>query len=249
MPLEGVCFFAGFWMFKRSQQDVSDSSKHWYQDKYQHVLTQRNMLALIALVSLGAALMSVFTVMRLAPLKTVEPYLIQVEEKTGVTQRVIPLSRKDYAANQAVDRYFTALYIRMRESYNINVLRYNYNVVRLMSMPALFGQFRRAADAKNTTSIAARLGAFGQRDVRIRSMAFINNPPPKAGTKETATPAKIIQAAVTTVESTPNQPEKEERWTITITFEYADLNLNAEEQILNPLGYTVSSYQIQPEVE
>jgi type IV secretion system protein VirB8 len=238
-------------MFKRSQQDVSDGSKHWYQDKYQHVLTQRNMLALIAVISLIAAAMGVFAVMRLVPLKTVEPYLVQVEEKTGVTQRVIPLSRKDYAANQAVDRYFTATYIRMRESYNINILRYNYNVVRLMSMPGVFNRFRREVDPKKDDSIASRLGTFGQRDIRIRSMVYITNPAErnKAKSKSDAVQSKIIQANVTTTESSPNSPDKESRWVITVTFEYADLGLNQEEQILNPLGYTVSSYQIQPEIE
>jgi type IV secretion system protein VirB8 len=239
-------------MFKRSQRDVSDGSKHWYQDKYQHVLTQRNMLALIAVVALIAAAMSVLAVMRLVPLKTVEPYLVQVEEKTGVTQRVIPLSRKDYAANQGIDRYFTATYIRMRESYNINILRYNYNIVRLMSMASVFNRFRREVDPKKEDSIAARLGTFGQRDVRIRSMVYITNPSEKnksGKAKGESSQSKIIQANVTTIESSPNSPDKESRWVITVTFEYADLGLNQEEQILNPLGYTVSSYQIQPEIE
>lgn len=238
-------------MFKRSQQEVSDGSKHWYQDKYQHVLTQRNMLALIAVISLISAAVAALAVMRLVPLKTVEPYLIQVEEKTGVTQRIVPLSRRDYAANQAIDRYFTATYIRMRESYNINILRYNYNIVRLMSMPGVFSRFRRMVDPKDETSVTARLGTFGQRDVRIRSMVYINNPtaqnrPAKKGDNAEA---KIIQANITTVENSPNTPDKESRWVVTITFEYADLDLNQEEQTLNPLGYTVSSYQIQPEIE
>ena len=40
-------------MLKRSQKQVSENSQSWYQDKYQHVLTQRNVLALIALIALG----------------------------------------------------------------------------------------------------------------------------------------------------------------------------------------------------
>jgi type IV secretion system protein VirB8 len=239
-------------MFKRSQQDVSDGSKHWYQDKYQHVLTQRNMLALIAVVSLIAAAMAVFAVLRLAPLKTVEPYLVQIEEKTGVTQRVVPLSRKDYAANQAVDRYFTAMYVRMRESYNIHMLRYNYNVVRLMSMPGVFNKFRRDVDPKAESSPAMRLGNFGQRETRIRSMAYVTNPAEKSKTGKTkaaASQSKIIRADITTTESAANAVGKEERWIVTITFEYTDMNLNQDEQTLNPLGYTVTSYQIQQEIE
>lgn len=239
-------------MFKRSQKEVSDSSKHWYQDKYQHILTQRNILALISVVSLGVALIAVFAVLRLAPLKTVEPYLLQVDEKTGVTQRVDPISRKSYAADESVDRYFTSVYLRMHESYNPTVLRYNYNVVRLMSTPEIFRRYRNQFDATKDDSLAKRLGAYGQRDVRVRSMAYITNPADKRAGKKGAVEAsnsKIIRADITTTEVLPNAAEKEERWVVTITFEYKELDLNKDEQLINPLGYMVTSYQIQPETE
>lgn len=234
-------------MFKRKQQDVSDSSKHWYQDKYQHVLTQRNMLALIAVVSLFAAAAAAFAVFRLAPLKSVQPYLIQIDEKTGITQRVIPITREDYAASQAVDRYFTHTYLRLREAYNINTLRYNYNIVRLMSTREIFARFREQVNPANEDSISKRLGTLGQRDVKIRSMVYVTNPADRRAASSVTT-SKILQARITTIESTPNLPDRINYWIVTITFEYADLSLNTEEQLLNPLGYTVTSYQIQPEV-
>ena len=235
-------------MFKRKQQDVSDSSKHWYQDKYQHVLTQRNMLALIAVVSLFAAAVAAFAVFRLAPLKSVQPYLIQIDEKTGITQRVLPLTREDYAANQAVDRYFTSTYLRLRESYNINILRYNYNVLRLMSTSDIFRRFRAQVDPSNEESFAKRLGTFGQRDVKIRSLVYVTNPSDRRNASSVTT-GKALQARITTTEILPNQADKVSFWIVTINFEYADLSLNQEEQLLNPLGYTVTSYQIQPEIE
>lgn len=233
-------------MFKRTQNDVSDSSKHWYQDKYQHVLTQRNLLALIAIVSLFAAAVAVFAVMRLAPLKTVEPYLIEIEEKTGVTQKVNPLSRKDYVANQAVDRYFTAQYIRAREGFNYNALGYNYNIVKLLSTREVFGTFWSKDNPKLETSSAGRLGPFGLRDAKIRSMAYISNPVDSKNGAESTT-QKIMQVNVTVTQSTPNAQETEKKLIITITFDYAERGLDADEQLLNPLGYTVISYQVQEE--
>ena len=91
-------------MLKRTQRQVSDSSRHWYQDKYQHVLVQRNLLALISLISMAVALVAVFTVARLAPQKSVEPYLLQVDEKTGITRKVEPISRTELANSDAVNR-------------------------------------------------------------------------------------------------------------------------------------------------
>jgi type IV secretion system protein VirB8 len=234
-------------VFKRSQKDVSESSKHWYQDKYQHVLVQRNIFALIAICSLGAALIAVLAVARLAPLKSVEPYLLQVDEKTGITQKVEPLSRNEYAASEAIDRYFTSMYIRVRESYNFSILRYNYSIAQVMSAPNVFNNFRRAVDPSNPQSLAATLGTQGTRDVKIRSIAYIKNPPiPNEKTEET--PEKIIQARITTTDMMPNSAIVVQQWVVTINFEYASLDLNEENQLLNPLGYYVTSYQIQREI-
>ena len=233
-------------MFKRTQKEASDASQNWYQDKYQHVLTQRNVLALIALVALVTAMVAVLTVLRLAPLKSVEPYLLQIDPKTGITQKVNPVSRTDYAASEAIDRYFTSTYLRVRESYNPSILLYNYNIVRLMSTTGVFADYRRQLDATVEGSLAKHLGNFGRRDIKIRSMAYITNPSNRG--KAEATNSRILQARITTTDSLPNTPDVEQQWVVTITFEYADLAINEAEQLLNPLGYQVISYQIQREI-
>ncbi len=234
-------------VFKRTQKDVNNSSQHWYQDKYQHVLVQRNVLALVALGALLIALLCVAAVLRMAPLKSVEPYLVQIDEKSGLTQRVSPISRDEYAADESIDRYFTSLYLRARESYNFSMLRYNYNLVRIMSTQDVYRNFTKTVNTTNTQSLAATLGATGQRDLRIRSISYIQNPHVR-GVTESKTPSKIMQARITTVDSMPNAGDVVQQWVVTITFEYASLNLNEEEQLLNPLGYTVTSYQIQREI-
>lgn len=233
-------------MFRRSQKSVADGAGNWYQDKYQHVLTQRNILVLVALVSLVTAAASVLVILRMAPLKSVEPYLLEIDQKTGITQRVIPATRDDYAASPAVDRYFTSVYLRAREGYNINILRNNLNTIRLMSTPNLYYGFRRMIDPANETGFVKQLGAQGQRDVRVRSLAYVANP---ADSGASPSQTKIIQARITTLETMPNRPDRESRWVVTITFEYADLSLNQDDQLVNPLGYTVTSYQIQAETE
>lgn len=238
-------------MFKRSQKQVSEESQHWYQDQYQHVLTQRNLLALIALGALLIALFAVLTIMRLAPLKSVEPYLLQVDEKSGITQRVNPITRQEYIANEAIDRYWAATYITSRESYNTSIVLYNHNLVRLMSVPQVFQEYRRQVDASLPGSLAARLGSYGRRDVKIRSLAYITNPTEmvkKRKKDKNEREYKIIQARITTVDVRPNSPDVEENWVVTISFEYAKLAINESEQLINPLGFQVAAYQIQREI-
>lgn len=236
-----------FPLFKRSQRDVSDSSKHWYQDKYQHVLVQRNMLALLALVALVVALVAVFSVARLAPLKSVEPYLVQVDEKTGITRTVDTLSRNRIAADEKIDRYFVSLYVRTRESYNISVLRYNYNVIRVLSAIGVYNDFNEFVRPSNENSPAAKLGTLGQREVVINSMSYIVNPPMPNGQIE-VTPEKIMQVNFTTTDILPNAGDSSMKWVATVTFIYAKLSLNETDRMLNPLDFVVTNYQVQREL-
>ena len=195
----------------------------------------------------STAIVAVFGILRLAPLKSVEPYLLQIDEKTGITQKVEPISREQYAANESIDRYFTSQYIRVRESYNPSIVYYNYNIVRLMSTRNIFESYRKQVDASTEGSIAKKLGTSGRRDIKILSVIYITNPVAR-GKKAEASATKIMQARISTIDSTPNADDVVQNWLVTVTFEYANLNINEQEQLLNPLGYQVASYQIQREV-
>lgn len=233
-------------MFKRSAKSDASGTKHWYLDKYQQILVQRNILALICILAMGGCLVAVFAVYSLAPLKSVEPYLLKIDEKSGVVQKVEPVARNEYAANEAVDRYFVSKYIMARESYNPSILRYNYNMVRVMSTPDVFYLFRGSVDPNDPKSAAAILKGIGVRDIKFKSISYIKNPPIDG--KEEVTPTKIMQARFVANDRLPNAPEAPVHNVATVAFEYAILNLNEEEQLINPLGFTVTSYQVQREL-
>ncbi len=235
-------------MFKRSKQSDTNDTKHWYLDKYQQVVVQRNVLALITLLALAGGVIAVFAVYSLAPLKSVEPYLIKIDEKSGVVQKVEAVVRNTYAANEAIDRYFVSKYILARESYNPSILRYNYNMVRVMSTPEVFYMFRNVVDPSNEASPAAILKSSGVRDIKFKSMSYIQNPPIDSRSEEEVTPTKIMQARFIATDRMPNATEAPQHQVATIAFEYAILNLNDEEQLINPLGFTVTSYQVQKEL-
>lgn len=221
------------------------SSRDWASDKYQHVVVQRNLLALISLGALAIAVISVLSVYSLSPLKSVEPYLLTIDEKSGYTQRVEPVSRNQYASNEAIDRYFLSQYIYARESYTSSLLKYNTNVVRVMSAPDVFLRFRPTMDEKVATSLPAILKDLGRREIRIRSINYIQNPA-VAGSGAT-TPEKIAQVRFVVADTFSGNSLPAENLVATITFEYASLDLTEQEQLVNPLGFTVTNYQVQKE--
>ncbi len=232
-------------MSKSKSKSSASSSRDWASDKYQHVVVQRNLLALISLGALAVAVISVLSVYAMAPLKSVEPYLLTIDEKSGYTQRVEPVSRNQYASNEAIDRYFLSQYLYARETYTSSLLKYNTNVVRTMSTPNVFFKFRPTMDPNVPTSLPAVLKNLGQREIRIRSINYIQNPA-VAGSAAT-TPEKIAQIRFVVADTFSGNALPAENLVATITFEYASLDLNEQEQLLNPLGFTVTAYQVQKE--
>src|SRR5687768_13777752 len=104
-------------------------SKNWYRDRYQYVLVQRKILVFITALSLLASLVTVVVIAQLTPLKTVEPFVIQVDQKTGITQTVNQATVKEITANESVNNFFIVQYIRARENYLAADLARNYTIV------------------------------------------------------------------------------------------------------------------------
>ena len=142
-----------------SKQSASvKETRNWYKDRYQVVLLQRRLLLFIAIISMSATLIAVFILSQIYPLKGVEPFLIQVDPKSGITQMVDPASVKEITALESVNNYFIVQYVRARESYNVRDITQNYAKVRVMSEPTnVYGQFKREATPNNPISVAARV--------------------------------------------------------------------------------------------
>jgi len=205
-------------------------SKNWYKDRYQYVLVQRKILVLITSLSLIASLVTVVVIAQLTPLKTVEPFVIQVDQKTGITQTVNQITVREITANEAVNNFFIVQYIRSRENYASGDLSRNYNVVRLMSDSAkVYSEFTRSANPNNPKSNAARLGVSGIRTVKFKSITYLS--------------PQTIQARVLVEERSENNLAQQ-NLIILLSFAYVNMSLSLEERYINPLGFIVTDYRV-----
>lgn len=215
----------------KKQKDIED--KNWYRDRYQYVLVQRKLLSLITVVSLICTLTTVVVIAQLTPLKTVEPFVIQVDQKSGVTQTVDPLTVPELTANEAVNNFFIVQYIRSRETYSVADLAKNYNIVRIMSESnKVYPEFIAQADPNNPQSNAARLGSTGVRTVKFKSITYLN--------------PQLAQARLLIEEK--GEGYHQEHKIALVAFEYIKLNLTNEERYINPLGFRVKDYRLDEDV-
>lgn len=211
------------------------TTKNWYIDKYQSVLVQRNIFAVVTLISLFSTLIAVFTLKSLAPLKSVEPFVIQIDEKTGLTEVVEPISRNALiSANEVMDNYFVWQYIRARETYDISDFRRNYFIANLMSHPKVFTEFQEEVSPNNPQSPSARLGDSGKRVVENPVIIYFND---KTG-------KRIAQVRFQISETPKNAKPITYQKIATLEFTYTDITLTREQRFINPLGFQVLTYRL-----
>lgn len=217
-------------MTKLPKNIAGDSN--WYKDRYQSVLVQRKLLVGVTLLSLGCALVTAVSIMQLTPLKTIEPFVIQVDQRSGITQTVNPLTVQELTANEAVTNYFIVQYIRAREGYSRTDLARAYTTVRLMSEAnRVFTRYRTDIDPNNPESNTARLGANIIRTVKFQSINYLA--------------PQQVQARVLFEDRNETGAVVARGYrVITLAFEYIKLELSAEERYINPLGFRVTAYRI-----
>lgn len=215
-----------------SKQTVKPlDNRNWYKDRYQAVLLQRRMLTGISLLSLSIALVMAIIGMRITPLKSVEPFVIQVDAKSGITQTVDPLTVKEITGTEAVNNFFLVGYIRAREGYNVHDVSRNYTTVRVMSDPSnVYPSFTRDANPNNPQSNAARMGSGGVRSVKFKSISYLK--------------PDFVQARLLIEETSVNGAVTQLHKIVSINFEYTKLGLTNEERYINPLGFRVTEYRI-----
>ncbi|MFN7095745.1 MAG: VirB8/TrbF family protein, partial [Burkholderiales bacterium] len=67
---------------QESSSLISEVS-NWYADRYEHMLVQRNLLLLFVFLSFVIILVSVLVIRQVSLSKSVDPFVIEIEERSG----------------------------------------------------------------------------------------------------------------------------------------------------------------------
>jgi type IV secretion system protein VirB8 len=208
--------------------------KNWYQDRYETVLIQRNFLLVlvgILFISLGLA---IDAAIELNATKVYEPYIIQVEESTGIVTKVDSKSVEKYKADDVIRDSFIAKYIKAREGYNYGSYNFDYyTITRLLSSQSVYEEFRNIIAATNKDS-PILLEKRNTIEVDINLITKL-------------TDLGLIQVNITKnyYELPSNKLSQSKDFVINLTYDYRDLDLNTNERYTNPLGFQIQSYKIE----
>lgn len=216
------------------------TTKNWYADRYQSMLVQRNLFSAIALIALSGIAIASFALMTIVQSKTIEPFVIEVEEKTGIATVVDQLSVKQYTANETIVQYFIVQYLRAREGYDFTTFEHDYfNIVRLLSTGEVYNSFRKTVAQSNPESPIVKLGANLRREIKIKSIQFLSS--------DNNTNTAQIRFKRTDIRKKGNGIQSVEHKIALLSFDFIQLNLNMEDRYINPLGFQVTNYRVDDE--
>ncbi len=211
-----------------------DAANDWHAEKYSSALASRNRWLLAAVIAGVLALLCIIALIGLTPLKTVEPYVVKEDSKSGLVTVLRPMREEGITAGEALRKYFLAQYVQAREIFDPTDIQHAYQTVMLLSDIEVGREYDRWINPDNATSPMKIYGAKKvKRLVSIRSITFLA--PDTAQVRFTA-----LEKLDTSVRAS--------FWIATFQFKFVKNSADEEARLINPVGFKVTSHRIDPEV-
>lgn len=210
-------------------------ARSWDHDRALKARRERQMAYAVAgvatIVALGAIAWHIAS-----PLRSVEPYVIRVNEVSGGVDVLSVAKRtKEITANEAVGKYFLSQYVRSRESWVAAASAELFKAVTVLSIPSEQEKIASERRPENPLS-PVNLYKNGETvGVRVTSVSFISE--------------RVAQIHFTKLVRSPGVgPDAVSSWIATINFKYVEKPETEADRLYNPLGFQVVSYRADPEV-
>ena len=211
-----------------------EEARRWDQDRLAAAVRSKRLAWGVAAGAGGLAIAAVLAVAALAPLKSVEPFVVRVDRSTGAVDVMTGLKGPDpLTYEEAVSKYFLGLYVRAREGWLPQAAAQNFRQVAILSAPAEQQRWADFFRPANPQSPQVAWGPMAQSLIEVRSISFVS---PNVATVRFH---RVLRQAQQTTESD---------WVATLAFTYTKAPMAEADRLKNPLGFQVISYRADPEV-
>jgi type IV secretion system protein VirB8 len=202
--------------------------RNWYEERYDKLKVQRNVLFLFVIVFVLLSAITVIGLVFIINSKEFDPFVIQIEETTGMATVVNPATADALDGNEALAKYFIKKYVTARETYNpVDFESEARKVVRLLSSNNIYGQYlgyikNKDFDPsliygqKNTTSLTVK--SWSKLEKKKIMMRFAIHE--AVGDKKVFNKIAVVD------------------------FDYVAMELTDAERDINPIGFQVKGYRV-----
>jgi type IV secretion system protein VirB8 len=212
----------------------------WDADRAAMVARSRRVAWWVASGASVLTLVLAVTLLALMPLKRVEPFVIRVDDSTGIVD-VVPVFAGAADMPEAVGRYFLSHYVTVCERFNFATAESDYEECASFNAPARnqlwYALWDRGnplsplAVHKDGSTVRAEVGAvtFFQRGSGVQDLAQVRY-----------TKLKRLSG---------NASDQITHWIATIQYAYSEPARDPKARRWNPLGFKVIDFRSEPEVE
>ncbi len=209
----------------------------WDKDLYHSSLAQKNIMVILTILLAIGIIICLIWLKISAGENKIEPFVIEIDSKTGLATTVNPVTVQEYSANIAVVRSLVIQYIKAHEEYLYPLYDRNFKIVKVFSDPLIYRDYVNLFGAGNPTSPYNTLNKYGSINVIWKSIIF-----PQAKTAQIRISLDIKDGSGST-----NRTKTADK-IILLSFDFKpDDNISEADRILNPLGFVVNMYKIEDE--
>ena len=220
----------------RIPQDFVSAALQFERLKFEEIQKSRTMAWLVASFSALVAAIGVigFTVVLILRPEPV-PTILKVDMSTGATTVMRSVKDASDHYDEVVNKYWLAHYVRLCEGYDWYMISNDFEACKLMSQSSVASSFEKQVHDPNGPLNV--LKDKGKIMVKISSIAFVG---------------KLAQVRFTTERRNsagdPMNGFNEKKWIATIAFWFNPGTMTDQQRLINPLGFKVVSYRVDPEV-
>jgi type IV secretion system protein VirB8 len=165
----------------------------------------------------------------LVPLKSFEPYIVEVDKSTGYIEVKTGLTRPvNLTEQQAITQANIVRYIRAREGYDPYAIEQNFRIAALLSTGNAARELQDLYSAANSKNPAKVYGKTKRVTTEIASVTFPNGS------------TGIVRFATTELSDTDSVTS---HWIAVVRYRYTDIPATNEWRFENPLGFQVYDYR------
>jgi type IV secretion system protein VirB8 len=212
---------AASWDADRAAQNARSARVAW------RVATGACVLTAVAVVAL----------MLLMPLKRVEPFLIRVDNTTGIVD-VVPVFVGEAPMSEVVTRYLLDHYLTVCERFNFSTAESDYEECSSFHAPARHQEWMALWDRTNANSpLNVHRDGTSVR-VQVSSITFFDR---SSGVED------LAQVRFIKTTRSGNGGEQISQWIATVQYVYATPATDPRMRRWNPLGFKVVDYRTEAE--
>jgi type IV secretion system protein VirB8 len=212
----------------------------WDMDRMERCETGLRRAVWIAAAGWVCAVANAVALMTLMPLKRVDPFVVRVDNSTGIVD-VVPAYDGRATPQEAVTRYFLTHYVATCERFNFATAESDYEECGAFHSPARNQIWYSKWTATNPASPLNVHKDGSTVSVQVVSVSFFKRANGVADLAQVRYLKALRQGA--------GSEEAFTHWVATVQYSYAEPSKDPRSRRWNPLGFKVVEFTTEPEVQ